>query len=57
MKGISALRRIQKEVLPSALSFMREHSENMVMHEAGNRSSPSHWICRHLGLRLPSLQN
>ena len=53
MKGISALRRIQKEVLPSALSFMREHSENMVMHEAGN----SHWICRHLDLRLPSLQN
>lgn len=57
MKGISALRRIQEEVLPSALSFMREHSENMVMHEAGNRSSSSHWICRHLDLRLPSLQN
>ena len=33
MKGISALRRIQKEGLPSALSFMTEHSEDLANHE------------------------
>lgn len=57
IKEISALRRIQKEGLPSALSFMTEHSEDLANHEAGARSLPSHWICRHLDLRLPSLQH
>ena len=57
IKGISALRRIQKEGLPSVLSFMREHNEDLATHEAGARSPPSHWICRHLDLRLPSLQH